>query len=65
MADQMSTASGWGAPAGPPDPKRWIALVILSSTRFVTVLDNTILNVAVPSIIRQFRTPVLQPFSTS
>ena len=58
MADQVPAASGWGAPAGPPDPKRWIALVILSSTLFIIVLDNTILNVAVPTIIRQFHTQV-------
>ena len=53
-----SGAGGWGAPSGPPDPKRWIALVILSSTLFIIVLDNTILNVAVPTIIRQFHTQV-------
>ena len=59
MADQAPPASGgWGAPAGPADPKRWIALVILSSTLFIIVLDNTILNVAVPTIIRQFHTQV-------
>jgi EmrB/QacA subfamily drug resistance transporter len=56
MSDQP--APGWGAPSGPPDPKRWIALVILSSTLFIIVLDNTILNVAVPTIIRQFHTQV-------
>src|SRR4029077_8227498 len=46
------------APAGPADPKRWIALVILSSSLFIIVLDNTILNVAVPTIIREFHTTV-------
>lgn len=51
-------AAGWGAPAGPADPKRWIALVILSSALFIIVLDNTILNVAVPTIIREFDTQV-------
>ena len=54
----MTAQTGWGAPPGPPDPKRWIALVILSSTLFIIVLDNTILNVAVPTIIRQFHTQV-------
>ncbi|HEY4376191.1 MAG TPA: MFS transporter, partial [Acidimicrobiales bacterium] len=49
---------GWDAPAGPADPKRWVALVILSSALFIIVLDNTILNVAVPTIIRQFHTQV-------
>jgi len=51
-------AASWGAPAGPADPKRWIALVILSSTLFIIVLDNTILNVAVPTIIREFHAQV-------
>src|SRR3954468_714391 len=51
-------AGGWGAPSGPPDPKRWVALVVLSSSLFIIVLDNTILNVAVPTIIREFHTTV-------
>ncbi len=51
-------AGQWGAPAGPADPKRWIALIILSSALFIIVLDNTILNVAVPTIIRDFNTQV-------
>jgi MFS family permease len=55
---QHITPSGWGASTGEPDPTRWIALVILSSTLFVIVLDNTILNVAVPTIIRDFHTQV-------
>ncbi len=58
MTTQQPAASGWGAPTGPADPKRWIALVILSSTLFIIVLDNTILNVAVPTIIREFHTQV-------
>jgi EmrB/QacA subfamily drug resistance transporter len=48
----------WNATALPQDAKRWIALVILSSTLFIIVLDNTILNVAVPTIIREFHTTV-------
>ncbi len=61
MTDQPNSsppAAAWGAATGPPDPLRWIALVILSSTLFIIVLDNTILNVAVPTIIRQFHTQV-------
>jgi EmrB/QacA subfamily drug resistance transporter len=60
MSDTSATgaAPAWGAPAGPPDPKRWVALVILSSSLFIIVLDNTILNVAVPTIIREFHTQV-------
>jgi EmrB/QacA subfamily drug resistance transporter len=49
----------WGAaPSAPPDPKRWIALFILSLSLGIIVLDNTILNVAVPTIIREFDTDV-------
>ncbi len=57
-ASPPAAAGGWGAPVGPADPRRWIALVILSSTLFIIVLDNTILNVAVPTIIREFHTQV-------
>jgi EmrB/QacA subfamily drug resistance transporter len=54
-----AVATGWNAGAdAPADPKRWIALVILSSALFIIVLDNTILNVAVPTIIREFHTQV-------
>ncbi|MCU1346016.1 MAG: putative transport protein [Acidimicrobiia bacterium] len=53
-----SGRSGGPAAGAANDPKRWIALVILSSALFIIVLDNTILNVAVPTIIRQFHTQV-------
>lgn len=42
----------------PPDPKRWIALVVLSSALFIIVLDSTILDVAVPTILEDFHTRV-------
>ncbi len=56
-ATTPSPSTPWGA-TGPSDPKRWIALFILSSSLFIIVLDNTILNVAVPTIIREFHTQV-------
>jgi EmrB/QacA subfamily drug resistance transporter len=40
------------------DRRRWIALVVLSSSLFIIVLDTTILNVAVPTIIRELDTDV-------
>ncbi|CAN5661718.1 DHA2 family efflux MFS transporter permease subunit [soil metagenome] len=58
MTDTAAPAPTWGQDDAPPDPKRWIALVILSSALFIIVLDNTILNVAVPTIIRDFDTQV-------
>jgi EmrB/QacA subfamily drug resistance transporter len=45
-------------PRTAPDPKRWLALVVLSSSLFIIVLDNTIVNVAVPTIIRELHTDV-------
>jgi EmrB/QacA subfamily drug resistance transporter len=40
------------------DPKRWIGLIVLSMALFIIVLDNTILNVAVPTIVEEFHTSV-------
>ncbi|MEY2473913.1 MAG: hypothetical protein QOK28_3242 [Actinomycetota bacterium] len=48
----------WAAANNPPDPRRWIALVVLSSSLFIIVLDNTIVNVAVPTIVRELHTNV-------
>ncbi|MCU1428497.1 MAG: hypothetical protein JWL83_2497 [Actinomycetia bacterium] len=47
------------APAGPttgPDPGRWIALGIVIMAAFIVVLDTTVLNVAIPTILRDFHT---------
>jgi MFS family permease len=40
-----------GVRAG-PDPRRWIALAIVCAAFFMTVLDVSIVNVALPSIAR-------------
>ena len=38
------------------DPRRWITLTIVIVAAFIIVLDNTILNVAIPTILREFDT---------
>jgi len=38
------------------DPRRWITLTIVIVSAFIVVLDNTVLNVAIPTIIRDFHT---------
>jgi EmrB/QacA subfamily drug resistance transporter len=45
-----------------PDPRRWVALVIVVSSIFIVALDNSVLNVAIPTILRDFHTtlPSLQ-----
>src|SRR5215475_2036042 len=38
------------------DPKRWIALVVILFAGFMDLLDATIVNVTIPSILRDLRT---------
>jgi EmrB/QacA subfamily drug resistance transporter len=38
--------------AGPPDPRRWLALTVVLIASFMDLLDITIVNVAIPSIQR-------------
>ena len=38
------------------DPRRWITLAIVIVSAFIVVLDNTVLNVAIPTILREFHT---------
>jgi len=44
------------------DPRRWIAAAVVIVSVAIPVLDNTILNVAIPTILREFHTdlPSLQ-----
>src|ERR1700712_1076742 len=56
------TAPHTASHAGAPDPRRWITLTIIVASVVVVVLDNTVLNVAIPTILREFHTdlPSLQ-----
>src|SRR5580700_2709193 len=38
------------------DPRRWLALIIAVVAAFIVVLDNTVLNVSIPTIIRDLHT---------
>ncbi|MCU1456000.1 MAG: family efflux transporter permease subunit [Actinomycetia bacterium] len=38
------------------DPARWVTLAISILAAFIVVLDNTVLNVAIPTILRDFHT---------
>jgi EmrB/QacA subfamily drug resistance transporter len=50
------------ADAPAPDPRRWFAAAVVIVSVAIPVLDNTILNVAIPTILREFHTelPSLQ-----
>jgi EmrB/QacA subfamily drug resistance transporter len=53
-----SGAAGGSVPA--PDPKRWIALTIVLIAGFMDLLDVTIVNVAVPSILKDLHAAYAQ-----
>jgi MFS family permease len=38
------------------DPRRWITLAIVITSILIVVLDNSVLNVAIPTILRDFHT---------
>jgi EmrB/QacA subfamily drug resistance transporter len=49
------TETGAAAPAH-LDPRRWVALLVVLMAAFIVVLDNTVLNVAIPTIRADFHT---------
>jgi EmrB/QacA subfamily drug resistance transporter len=44
------------APPAHLDPRRWVALLVVLLAAFIVVLDNTVLNVAIPTIRSDFHT---------
>lgn len=48
----MSQSDGVVSGAG-PDPRRWRALLVLALVQFIIVIDNTVVNVALPSVQRE------------
>ena len=43
-------------PITAPDPRRWVTLAVVVVTALIVVLDNTVLTVAIPTILRDFDT---------
>jgi MFS family permease len=41
------------------DPRRWITLAIVVMAAFIVALDNSVLNVAIPTILRDLDTDLL------
>jgi MFS family permease len=41
---------------GTPDPRRWITLAVVVVAALIVVLDNSVLTVAIPTILRDFHT---------
>ncbi len=51
------TVAQTAVPAAPHlDPRRWVALMVVLLAAFIVVLDNTVLNVAIPTIRADFHT---------
>ncbi|MFE2599527.1 MFS transporter [Streptomyces sp. NPDC059396] len=63
-ARESGAAAGASGPSGPlategaPDPRRWKALAVCLVAGFMTLLDVSIVNVALPSIREGLRAPV-------
>jgi EmrB/QacA subfamily drug resistance transporter len=51
-----SAGDAAGGEAEELDPRRWFTLVIVISAALIVVLDNSVLNVAIPTILREFHT---------
>jgi EmrB/QacA subfamily drug resistance transporter len=47
-------------PSPTPDPRRWLALIVLLVAGFMDLLDVTIVNVAIPSIMRDLQAEYTQ-----
>ncbi len=61
IAGETSTeALGADAPAGEAalDPRRWITLAIVVMAVLIAAIDGTVLNVAIPTILRDFNTTI-------
>jgi len=52
----MTTLAPVADPEVGLDPGRWVALIVVITAAFIVVLDNTILNVAIPTIVRDMDT---------
>lgn len=42
------------------DPRRWVTLVIVLGAALIAAVDSTVLNVAIPTILREFHTTLAQ-----
>ena len=51
-AQAPAGSPGVGAGDGAPDPRRWLALIVIDLCLLAVTMDNTILNVALPTIAR-------------
>ena len=55
----MITGEPTAAGTAPPlDPRRWVTLAIVVTSALIAALDSTVLNVAIPTILREFDTTI-------
>jgi len=52
MTTQIRNTPAAQPQAGAPSPARWLALAVLCVSLLMTSLDNTVLNVALPTLVR-------------
>jgi EmrB/QacA subfamily drug resistance transporter len=56
VSPESSVAARPGPESEELDPARWVALAIAVLAAFIVVLDNTVLNVSIPTILRELHT---------
>src|SRR5437764_11722536 len=59
LPQHMETATGNGQSA-PPDSRRWWTLAVLCLSLLMVVVGNTVLNVAIPTLIRELHASTTQ-----
>ena len=60
MATQAPARPLSSSPAPRPVPGRWLALAVLCMTLLIVALDNTVLNVALPTLVRDLHASTTQ-----
>ncbi len=60
MSDLAIPAPSTSAVGSALDPRRWWTLAVLCSSLLIIVVDNTIVNVALPTLVRELGTSVSQ-----
>jgi len=58
-ADKQGPRAGHPA-AGQPSPRRWLALAVLCISLLIVTLDNTVLNVVLPTLVRDLHATTTQ-----
>lgn len=60
MASRINVAPAGPSVSGRPETRRWLALAVLCVSLLIVTLDNTVLNVALPTLVRDLHATTTQ-----